>query len=143
MTNIKCFFLRLYLLTYSPIFPVLLGSTIFIVYRIYFEPVILCEGWDVMNLKYEITKEVSSYRIADIKVQEYIDRRMQLERMPRTDSVQRELQIVLEEQRAWIDITINHLSKVRSLEDSLRLLGSNYRTVITTHPMHPRVYDAS
>jgi hypothetical protein len=53
-----------------------------------------------MNLKYEITKEVSSYRIADIKVQEYIDRRMQLERMPRTDSVQRELQIVLEEQRA-------------------------------------------
>lgn len=143
MTNVKCFLLRLYLLTYSPIFPMLLGSTIFIVYRIFFEPTILCDGWDVMNLKYELTKQIGVFRCADVRLQEYIDRCEQIQRMPATEAVQREEQICLENLRIWRDRYLNSLYKVRHLEVSLTMLDSNYRTVVDENFLFPKVSRAS
>ena len=75
MTNIKSFFLRLYLLTYSPLFPLVLTWTIFMAYRIYFEPVMLCDdtGWNLYQWKREITTYISDYRVAVCKCEKYYD----------------------------------------------------------------------
>jgi hypothetical protein len=46
----------------SPIFPILLGSTIFILYVVYFTPVSLCDGGldlnDILNLKQRLHLEI-------------------------------------------------------------------------------------
>lgn len=43
----------------SPIFPVLLGLTIFIVYTIYYTPSILCDGPDILiDLKDKLDYEI-------------------------------------------------------------------------------------
>jgi hypothetical protein len=75
MTYIKSFLFRLYLLTYSPLFPTILTLIIFISYRIYFEPVLLCDdnGNHLFQLKTELTTEAANYRIAEVKCEEYRD----------------------------------------------------------------------
>lgn len=143
MINVKCFLLRLYLLTYSPLFPVLLSSTIFIVYRIYFEPVILCDGWDVMNLKYQLTVEIGKFRCADAKLSEYCDRCEQILRMPVTDAVQREHQIVTEKMQTWLNRYTTSLNKVRDIENTLSELDPNFRTTVNPRILFPRVSGGS
>lgn len=75
MNNIKCFLFRLYLLTYSPLFPIILTLVIFMTYRIYFEPVLLCDdnGYHLFQLKTELTTETANYRTAVIKCEEFND----------------------------------------------------------------------
>jgi len=45
--NNNYFFTRLILFTYNPFFPILLSLLLFITYRIYFEPTLLCDGKDI------------------------------------------------------------------------------------------------
>ena len=82
MINIKSFFLRLYLLTYSPIFPIVLGSIIFITYRMYFEPVLLCDdnGLRLYNLKIELYSEVTKYKTSIIEIDEYSSKLTELKK---------------------------------------------------------------
>jgi hypothetical protein len=50
-----------------------LGLIIFIAYRIYFEPVLLCDdnGLMLYNLKTELYSEVAKYKTSDIEIAEY------------------------------------------------------------------------
>lgn len=81
MINIKCFFIRLYLLTYSPAFPMLLGSIIFMAYRVYFEPAMLCDdnGYLLFQYKSDLTAQVANFRTAVVKCEHYYDLKDQLE----------------------------------------------------------------
>ena len=75
MTNIKSFLLRIYLFTYSPIFPMVLGSIILIITRVYFEPVLLCDdnGLMLYELKTEFYSEVTKYNTSIVEIDEYIN----------------------------------------------------------------------
>ena len=79
--NIKFIFIRLELIVLSPIFPSLLTFVLLIVYKIYFEPSILCDDGDfytLYELKTSLTKEMANYNIATIKIEEYNDLQIQL-----------------------------------------------------------------
>jgi hypothetical protein len=75
MTYIKNFLFRLYLLTYSPLFPTILTLIIFMSYRIYFEPVLLCDdnGGSLFLLKKDLAKMLADYRTAEVKYEKYTD----------------------------------------------------------------------
>ena len=83
MINIKCFFIRVYLLTYSPIFPMLLGSIIFITYRVYFEPVLLCDGnsLSLYELKTELYSEITKYNSYNSKIDENYRKLQELQKI--------------------------------------------------------------
>jgi hypothetical protein len=53
---------------------------IFMSYRIYFEPVMLCDdnGITLYYLKYELTQEVANYRTASVQCEQFNDLKTQL-----------------------------------------------------------------
>jgi len=74
-------FMRLQLLVLSPIFPSLLAFILLTIYKICFDPVMLCDDGDfytLYELKTSLTKETANYHIATIKVEEYNDLHKQL-----------------------------------------------------------------
>jgi hypothetical protein len=72
--NIKYFFIRLQLLTQSPIFISSLTFIIFTLYKICFDPVMLCDDTDVValyELKTKLIIETANYHIATVKCEQY------------------------------------------------------------------------
>lgn len=74
MVNIKSFFFRINCIIYSPIFPVLLTTIVFISYKIYFEPTLLCDGNDITlaennnnnnEIQYPFHKRVEQLRLSE------------------------------------------------------------------------------
>ena len=95
MINVKCFLLRLYLFIYSPNFIIALTTFSFIAYRICFEPVVLCDGgdngWSLFNLKLDLTRELSEFRVNQVRIHEYVDRLELIKGAPSlTDSLKAE-----------------------------------------------------
>jgi hypothetical protein len=146
MINIRCFFLRLYLLTYSPIFPIVLGSMIFITYRIYFEPVLLCDytNWTLCNLKLDLTNHVTSYRIADVHLQAEMDKLEQIRDMPRvTDDIIKEKNRSIVQLDHWINESRRTLTKVREVEYYVKRLEPSYKSVVDLEAQYRLVSRAS
>lgn len=145
MTNIKCFFLRLYLLTYSPVFPILLGSTIFIVYRIYFEPVLLCDSgpdWALMKLKLDLAEQVASWRCTDVRLEEYLDKEILLREMPDTNQVKAMRTDCQTTKLHWRNQWMIEYNKTVRIENAIRKLDPNYRSVKDESIEYSKVYKA-
>ena len=146
MINIKCFFLRLYLLTYSPIFPIVLGSMIFITYKIYFEPVLLFDysNWTLSNLKLDLTNHVTAYRIVDVHLHAEMDKFEQIRDMPRVADdlikAQNNSRVQMEH---WINESRRTLNKVREIEYYVKKLDPSYQSVIEVKSQHRLVSRAS
>lgn len=144
MINIKCFLLRLYLLAYSPIFPVIVTWIIFMSYRIYFEPVMLCDdnGWTLFQLKSEITAEVGNYRTAVVKCEQYNDLKAQLEAFKRSEASYSNPdteKIISDNLKNWEANKWRYLGKVRHLESSIRKIEPNFQSPVNTFNYYPRV----
>jgi hypothetical protein len=142
---LKSFFLRLYLLTYSPIFPMLLGSIIFLAYRVYFDPVVmLCDdnGYRLFQLKSELTTETANYRTAVIKCERYYDLQEQLESFketnPQYNNPEQERAIADGIRNSLAD-KIRALAKVRRLETSIRGLTPRFQSPIYDSAYYPRI----
>jgi hypothetical protein len=85
LMNINYIYKHSRLFIFSPIFPVLLGLIIFIIYIIYFTPVILCDDNDLVlySLKTELTSEITRYKTAILKMEHYTSLREQLQSVSR------------------------------------------------------------
>jgi len=144
MTNIKCFFLRLYLLTYSPVFPLFLGWILFMTFRIYFEPVMLCDdhGWTLFQWKNDITNYIGNYRIAIVKIDQYNDLNGQLQAYkysdPQFNSTSGE-EYLANKIQSWQAEKIRNLAKIRELEFAIKAFEPGFQAPINTCNYYPRV----
>jgi len=134
MTNLKSFILRTYLFTYSPLFPIVLGSIIFITYRIYFEPVLLCDdhGYLLYELKRNLTKEIAKWRLADIECALYQDLQEQETKFclkVRTTDLDREEEIHNNLIQSVAKMH-NALSNMKDIENTIKKLDPNFKSPI-------------
>jgi len=109
-------------------------------YRIYFEPVILCDtNWTLIDLKVELTHEIANFRIAEVEVQKYQDLGEQYkEVLGRQSSTSLVETINAEKMRLAIQERNAHLTKITGLETSIKKLDPFYHSVITA-TQYPRV----
>ena len=77
--------MRLRLFILSPIFPIILGTILFLLYIIYSTPVMLCDdnSWALFELKTQLTSEVAKYRISLVNIEQYSDLQEQLNQVSR------------------------------------------------------------
>jgi hypothetical protein len=144
MINIKYIFVRLWLLTYSPSFPTILGLIIFISYRVYFEPIALCDdnGYSLFQLKVEITSETGNYRAAVVKCEQYQDLKEQVDTYrqsePDYDSYDAETKISKKLKDYQAD-KIKCLAKVRELETTIRKIEPDFQSPVGNFNYYPRI----
>jgi len=145
MFNIKSFLFswylfvlsRFFIMILSPQFIVLLTWIIFMSYRIYFEPVILCEpNWTLVELKLNLTHKLADLRLAEVELAKYQDIDEQYRavlteaeaptRPSSIDIVRKngyDLRHTIEKKKAL-------LIKVTELETSIKKLDPHYKSVI-------------
>jgi len=142
---IKSFLFRLYLfilsrffiMILSPQFTVLLTWIIFMSYKIYFEPAILCDpNWELFHLKIQLTNDISYLRLAELNLAKYQDldeqyREVLMETQPGTRHSSHEL--VKQngaDLRRTIELKNDILAKVTQLETAIKKLDPQYQSVI-------------
>lgn len=143
MINIKSILLRLYLLTYSPFFPILLTSIFFMTYKIYFEPVILCDdnGWTLFKLKHNLTLATADYRVAEVKCEQYYDLQEQRRIYKISDpyfSDPNGDKSVKQDLMDWQAKKTLSLTKVREIEGSIRKYEPGFQSPIKFN-YYPRI----
>ena len=144
MINIKSFLFhwylfvlsRFFIIILSPQFIVLLTWIIFMSYKFYFEPAMLCEpNWTLHQLKLQLTLELADLRLAEIEVEKYKDIDEQYreilaetrETRPSSNEMVRKNGYNL---RHTLEIKKALLTKVTQLETSIKKLDPNYQSVI-------------
>jgi hypothetical protein len=135
MINIKRIFIRIWLFTLSPVFPILLGWSIFIVYRIYSDPIITCDdnGYLLYELKRSLTKEIANFRLANIECALYKDLQEQETKfslLVRTTDLDREEELA-NNFRDSISKMQESLSKVKDLETSIIKIEPGFKSRIS------------
>jgi hypothetical protein len=125
----------------SPIFPILIGIIISMVYIIYFTPITLCDdnGLTLYELKTQLTLEVANYRTSIIDYEKYIDLKEQLQGISRPNFRNFSLE---ESYTKKIQSSITRynesITKVHELTASIKKLESSFKTPINTN-YYPRV----
>jgi hypothetical protein len=144
MTYIKNFLFRLYLLTYSPLFPTILTLIIFMSYRIYFEPVLLCDdnGGSLFLLKKDLAKMLADYRTAEVKYEKYTDL-SELWRSVTKDGAPADKEITaLKKSEMYRQDKNQLLIRVHQIEDAIKKLDPHYRSVVIQQ-QYPRIARSS
>lgn len=125
--------MRLQLFILSPIFPILLGLIIFILYKILFGCVIYCDSNDVetlYELKLNLTGETAKYRSSVIYYEFFTD----LHNQVTGRSVN---QRNIDQEQTYISSAIElytkmeeSLMKIREIETSIRRIEPNFQSPI-------------
>lgn len=125
----------------SPIFPVLLGIILFVIYTIYTTPVFLCEdnSWTLYELKSQLTSEAAKFRVAQINIEQYTD----LEEQLRSVSLPNYRNFSLEEFytnkiQSWRTEYNQAITKIHQIEACIKQIDPNFKTPIS-YNYYPRV----
>ena len=109
-------------------------------YKIYFEPVILCDdnGWTLYKLKHDLTLATADYRVAEVKCEQYYDLQEQSRIYfldPKGDKfVDNDLKL-----NNWQAEKTKSLMKVRQLEGYIRKYEPGFQSPINNFNYYPRI----
>jgi hypothetical protein len=128
--NIKYFFIRLQLLTQSPIFISSLTFIIFTLYKICFDPVMLCDDTDVValyELKTKLITETANYHVATVKYEQYTGLQKELRYIstPRFRDFNTE-QLYNSKIQSWRIEKINALNSIHALVVDIKTIQPNF-----------------
>jgi hypothetical protein len=128
---LKCYFIRLSWFILSPSFITLFCWTFFILYRIYCEPVLLCDdnGYSLYELKRSLIQEIANFRVANVEHLLYEDLQEQERQFSikvRTTDLDREEEIT-ENLKNSVTKMRESLSKIEKLETSIKKLEPNFK----------------
>jgi hypothetical protein len=136
--NKNYIFIRLELLTLSPIFPSLLSFLLFTAYKIYFDPFMLCDEGDwykLYELKGNLTREIANYNITMIKIGEYSDLQTQLNEVSRPNYRNFSQESFYSSKLdTWQKRSINSLNNIRQIECSIRMIDPNFKSSVAHFP---------
>jgi hypothetical protein len=144
MNNIKNIFVRLWLLTYSPSFPVMLGLIIFIFYRVYFEPIALCDdkSYSLFQLKIELTTETGNYRASEVKCEQYQDLKEQVDRYKESEpnyDTSDAVKKIAQKLKDYQADKYKCLAKIRELETNIKIIEPGFQSPVGNFNYYPRV----
>lgn len=127
--NIKYFIIRLHILMLSPIFPSLLTFILLIVYKIYFEPVILCDNGSspllLDQLKQNLAEEMNTSTIISSNITDTMELQNRWkEAQGKLTPIQ--TAYVTSLLSGWEDMYIKSLNKTIEIENYIRRIDPSF-----------------
>jgi hypothetical protein len=130
MININYIFTRLQLWALSPIFPIILSLTYFIIYKSYFDTITLCDGETIYQLKANLTLETAKYRIAIVNYEFNIDLYHQAAGRPIYEREPEVEQTLVCSAKNTLTEMKESLAKIREIETSIRKIEPGFLSPI-------------
>lgn len=121
---------RLRLILLSPVFPIILGITVFVIYVIYCTPAILCDdnGWNLYELKTQLESEIASYKISIINMEKYTNLKSLLKEISEPNFRNFNLENTYDDNMVKaIKEHNDSISKINQLASSIKKIEPNFK----------------
>lgn len=121
---------RLKLILKSPVFPIMLGITVCLIYVIYCTPAILCDdnGLNLYELKTQLESEIARYKISVINMEKYTNLKSLLKGISEPNFRNFNLENSYDDN--WVKAIKEHndsITKINELSSSIKKIEPNFK----------------